>query len=686
MRHLSTGKAIFIRSVLLLLLCLMLFTGTTLAWLTDNVISESVVRAGNLHVDMEHLENGEWISLKENPGHKVFHYNDWEPGRADVAVLKIKNAGSLALRFKLLAALDATTTVLGPNGEDLAKVVDVYFYYGNRATATKEELEGSGEWRKMGTVADILEQRYVFGGKVLPADMGFEPEGQGDGATTVGEAYISIALYMRETAENEYQHLAVGEFVLSLNAVQSTFEEDSFDELYDRIPTPAYIYDDGEMHELNDALILSPGGVYTEAITATGANTSLTIDGGYYDSADQSHTAKAENGAVINITGGTFLGDGEEGSDQTVIVAGNGGTVNIYGGKFYAREDGIPLLGDEGGDLTVYGGTFTDWDPSNNCGKDGPNYLATGTALQTDTLNGETVYIVTPVENTFVEDKNGNFSVEADTIVMNSAFCQRYDVFEDYVVDGKGHTVTINAFPENDFKGWDPGGTRPDMSTMFSSNNNSLVTIKNLTFTGQMQATFIGHYRRKEDPYYRVPFTSVLDNFNIIDAQVAPSSNPFAMALICYGTVDFYHCTFKGTTLLPFVDPQPVYDVALTNNTKAYLHDGTYIENLYMWETSRLEVNDGTRVDYILMRAVNTANGLTVNAGGHVGYVEVRDDFAQRFYQRFTIKSGATVDVLDLTGANSPKYFTVEDGATIGKVVDGDMEYASYAEWLAAQG
>lgn len=685
MNRQATLRIALIKAMLLLLLCLTVFTGTTFAWLTDSVYNQGVIRAGSLHVDMEHLEGGEWISLKKDPHHKIFHYSDWEPGYADLSVLKIKNDGNLALRFKLLIALDETTSVLGPNGESIADVIDVYFHYGKCESTTRTELEDVTKWKKMGTVADLLEQKYVFGGKILPADMGHEPSGEGDGATTVGEAYISIVLSMRSTAGNEYQHLALGEFVLALHAVQSTFEEDNFDDQYDRIPTPAYVYDDGEEHLLDDAVILTPGGVFTEAITVSGANTNLNITGGYYDAADQRHTAKAENGGVINITGGTFLVDGKTENDQTVVVAGAGGQVNIYGGKYYAREDGAPLLGEDGGKLTVYAGTFTDWNPADDNGK---NYLATGTAMQTETRNGETVYVVTPVDNVILEDEDGNLSLGNDTIVMNSPLMQDTTRLEPYVFDGQGHTITINAFPDNDFKAWDSSLTKPGMSTYFSTDNGSLVTVKNVTLTGTMQPTFIGHYRPKGDPYAKYPFKSVLENFNVSNAVVAGGSNPFSMAVIGYGDIVFNNCTITGTTPVASWATLPCYDVALTNNCYGHFNAGTRIGALYLWESSSADINDGAYVEYACVRIIKSSSYkpvFNVNDGGHVGRLHVQDGFKGKFPMYITIKSGGTVDVLDLTDAVNVSQLVIEEGAIIGKVVDGDLEYESFAAWKAAQ-
>ena len=96
----QTKRALLI-SIVVMLVCLCMFTSTTWAWFTDEVTSaENKIQAGNLKVDLELLdkETGIWNSLKESKA-PIFNYDRWEPGYVDAKILKIENEGSLALKW-----------------------------------------------------------------------------------------------------------------------------------------------------------------------------------------------------------------------------------------------------------------------------------------------------------------------------------------------------------------------------------------------------------------------------------------------------------------------------------------------------------------------------------------------------------------------------------------------------------
>jgi 16S rRNA (adenine1518-N6/adenine1519-N6)-dimethyltransferase len=77
--------------------------GTTFAWFTDSVTSgRNVIQSGNLDVTLDYynVQSKKFEPVDEN----VKLFNDaalWEPGYTEVAYLKVDNAGSLALKYKL---------------------------------------------------------------------------------------------------------------------------------------------------------------------------------------------------------------------------------------------------------------------------------------------------------------------------------------------------------------------------------------------------------------------------------------------------------------------------------------------------------------------------------------------------------------------------------------------------------
>ena len=98
----STKHALM-TSALSLFLCFAMLLGTTFAWFTDSVSSaNNIITSGNLDIEL-YYQNDEvkddWAELDADTN--VFKKNTfWEPGHTEVVYLKIKNAGTLALKRK----------------------------------------------------------------------------------------------------------------------------------------------------------------------------------------------------------------------------------------------------------------------------------------------------------------------------------------------------------------------------------------------------------------------------------------------------------------------------------------------------------------------------------------------------------------------------------------------------------
>ena len=232
LRSTKSTKSNLILSIISVLLCSAVLIGSTLAWFTDSVTSGgNKIVAGNLKADLVHVgggENGDSVSIKENPGHLIFNYDKWEPGYTVVETLKVVNGGNLAFKFRLDAV--SVGAVTGPNGENLADVIDVYVYEGDdvSTTASFADMTPENGWRNAGSLAALMaDTDGMAHGVLLPA-----------GATAtngeaVGEAQMTVALHMQESAGIEYQGLSLGELSFILNAAQYTYESDGFGPDYD---------------------------------------------------------------------------------------------------------------------------------------------------------------------------------------------------------------------------------------------------------------------------------------------------------------------------------------------------------------------------------------------------------------------------------------------------------------------
>ena len=96
----KSTKSALLTSSIALLLCFSMLIGTTFAWFSDSVTSNNnVITAGNLDVEVEYTLDGEnWADLQG--AEDLFQKSLWEPGHTEVVVLRVSNAGSLALKYQ----------------------------------------------------------------------------------------------------------------------------------------------------------------------------------------------------------------------------------------------------------------------------------------------------------------------------------------------------------------------------------------------------------------------------------------------------------------------------------------------------------------------------------------------------------------------------------------------------------
>ena len=196
----ATRRAL-IFSVLSLILCFSMLTGTTYAWFTDTVASTgNIIQSGILDVGLVDLNGnsleGKPLAFQKAAGAPADEEVLWEPGCTyNLEDFKVKNLGNLAFKFKiyikgidgdakLLEAIDWTVTNLAEPGEQF-------------------ELD---KWY------------HLKPGEVFPEDDGLG---------------IRLTGHMREDAGNEYQNLECDGVSIMIYAIQDTVEYDSFDNQYD---------------------------------------------------------------------------------------------------------------------------------------------------------------------------------------------------------------------------------------------------------------------------------------------------------------------------------------------------------------------------------------------------------------------------------------------------------------------
>lgn len=330
----STKRAL-LTSAMSILLCVSMLLGTTFAWFTDSVVSaNNVIKAGNLDVAVEYTLGdkdaaGEFIwedlATAEND---LFQKGLWEPGHTEVVALRIKNNGTLALKYN--ANMNIVSETKGKNSKDedivLSDILTV-------STLTQQAVEADGSANMVGDIALMLaftgEEGVAYestskfkDGNVLGSDKELQP-----GAAH----YLFVKVDMAETVGNEANAKdkdSVPSITFGINvlATQFTYEDDSFGNDYDE--------DSEYFVEATNAAVVA-------AILTNGGTLSLTepltLNGGLAVNAD----ATLANGTISNPT-------------TSYAFSANKGTFTIENAEY----EGSAGLRVQGGELVVNGGTY----------------------------------------------------------------------------------------------------------------------------------------------------------------------------------------------------------------------------------------------------------------------------------------------------------------------------------------
>ena len=292
---------------------------------------------------------------------------------------------------------------------------------------------------------------------------------------------ITISGKMREDAGNEYQGLSIGGIGITVLATQYTYENDSIDNTYDR--EAAY---KGTQEFTSGTHTLGNGGIGLQpndiAVKAIGADTKLTITGGYYDGGKGGNNicVAAANGAEVIIKDGTFTVGGDATGLGNSVIYSVGGNITIEGGFFYTDHSYrgkyyvLNQQNSNPGTITVKGGTFVNYNPANGDDYLGGNFVADGYTVISETkANGDVWYTV-------VAEKKFSTVEEAFSDVD---FGYGTTSTEPVSIDGKGVTVIekwTDAWVNSDTT--IKGVTFKNGASFTAKNSNITVTLENCTF------------------------------------------------------------------------------------------------------------------------------------------------------------------------------------------------------------
>lgn len=221
-------KKKFFLSSISLLLCTVMLVGLTFAWFTDSVIGgNNKIVAGNLDVELEYIsQDGTWKTVKEDT--ELFPENEvWEPGHTEVVYLRVKNAGTLALKYQLSVTAANETTFTNVLGDSNCRLSE-HLVFGQIESDTEIPKYATREdaWAAAGDTLGI--SSYTKEAVLYPKDAIGE----------LSEKYIALVVYMPVTVGNEANYsgdvIPTIDLGVNLAATQTPYENDSFGSDYDK--------------------------------------------------------------------------------------------------------------------------------------------------------------------------------------------------------------------------------------------------------------------------------------------------------------------------------------------------------------------------------------------------------------------------------------------------------------------
>ena len=240
-------KRALLTSVMALVMCVVMLVGTTFAWFTDTASTGvNKIQAGNLKMEVtyKNTADGDFEKVsKENP---VFNNNAlWEPGHVEYVVLKIRNAGNLALKYKLgiNIANEVGSTNVDGNAFNLSDYIRFAVLDDDKSSLGRDDLVAAAE---------------EAGSKLI--NEGYSKENNLN--ETNDADTVTLVVWMPKTVGNEANHAVNADApVISLGinafATQYTYENDSFDNQYDK-DAPYETVKVSDEKELRTALFNAP--------------------------------------------------------------------------------------------------------------------------------------------------------------------------------------------------------------------------------------------------------------------------------------------------------------------------------------------------------------------------------------------------------------------------------------------
>ena len=362
MNNKRATKRALLTSVMALVMCVVMLVGTTFAWFTDTASTGvNKIVAGNLKVDIVGATTGNHIDSlsfqnKDNSSSIL-----WEPGVTfHTEGFRIKNAGNLALKWKMVVNKDSASTgvVEGSNGKAGMNLLDVIDF---SVVSSKDE-----------NAPAVKIDEFV--------------------GHTAAETIDSVTYYikgtMKTTAGNDYQDLTLDGITITVYATQDTVEFDSFDDKYDEGATLP------EIRTVTDAATIAD----SVADLATAGNKNVVVS----VAQDMNNTAGIKtakgNTLTMDLNGkavGVSYGQGSTNTTTNGMQLLQGSTVTLKNGTYKANhgndaDHNIAILIQNYSNLTIENCTLDMREANDTAGNSKGTSYALSTNCGKVVIKGET--------------------------------------------------------------------------------------------------------------------------------------------------------------------------------------------------------------------------------------------------------------------------------------------------------
>ena len=366
----STKRAL-LGSVVAMVLCLAMLVGATFAWFTDTASTGvNKIQAGNLDVALEYSTDFKtWNKVTDTT--KLFEDSTvWEPGRTEVVYLRVKNAGTLALKYAV-----GMYNINEGRGKNVA---GEFYYLSNYVKLGAVETTAAYADREAAINAVNAEARTlksIGSSAIIGEDQMVMLAPEADAKTYALVLYMPTEVGNEANPKNNDPYWASKfSFGISVNATQAEYENDSYDNTYDHDAPELFSAESFSYgtHEITKNI--QANGRY--GVVQAEKTAQITIDADVYavytkgaDGQNAAMAVEAGGTSKVIIKGGDFRQVGVPADDPIcdLIYATDKATIEIQGGTFKAvtPANTLNVIDSARGvaKIIVSGGSFYKYDP-----------------------------------------------------------------------------------------------------------------------------------------------------------------------------------------------------------------------------------------------------------------------------------------------------------------------------------